>query len=378
MKRAAFFVNAEDIQTPSPKGHVGDKFHPFVELLDRGGWSVSIMLSLKLRNKLMARPAFPVRSCLPRHLAQIVAEVIRSLASRLLRKSEGSALPSLRDIHARAQKASYAGILNRLDPDVVFGICLPESLVKVCRDRSIPTVELQHGLAPDNALSYWPHGFIPDSILCWDLGSVGVWRSMGLRAVHTGYPQPLQGDQDCSQTTMLQPRPRVLASLSWGLTESADPFSTVSPELDRAISALARENCLVVLRPHPLEETRFMPKKFDRWANSRYGGGVQISWPSAQSLSQAIVQSDLHLTHNSSTVYEFSLKQKPSFVCDFDFLDAWSALAANDQELIRWVRPFINVKSTLGMMESKLVVSESIDTRLADWKEAVLAFMDEL
>ena len=314
-----FFANGMHFQSQLDSGMIIDKAEFWLEILDSNNINGFVVV-----NPFAVRP----RETYSRPL--IVLEklaVLNLLQSFFFRKRKwfiDKCDPKLYIERTRMNRIiveTYHQFLDRNPVKLILGIGLNSTLVLVAREHGIKTIEFQHGVGfQDEYIDFGKSPSLPDGIFVWDKhfcessGNGSVTKAIG-------YPKDFSSLSDRMAAKELLPKKRFLVSLSYGDVESVDPGGVMNRQVYECISRLVANNYQVTLRPHPASLTgievslqdRIYYRKFLPWFKDDELLS-KTSLDMSNSLFDALLNNDFHLTFASSVVLEAAYLGVPSFL----------------------------------------------------------------
>lgn len=209
----------------------------------------------------------------------------------------------------------WANTIEALKPVAVIGIGLDSDLVRICRNSGIPTIEIQHGIwttgVEETLFQYWPEHengsrLIPNLICTWEKTYTKHAQDKGFDAINCGFQV-----RDFGKMTDVPKSVDVVITASWGRADSVDPFGMIEPSLNEAILSLSGARYQIAIRTHPVAEKNLTEKKLFRVLTELYPG-VNIVFPSKETIEVSLRRGSLHLTQQSAACVDAALLGVPS------------------------------------------------------------------
>lgn len=210
--------------------------------------------------------------------------------------------------------ATWATLLEKIQPSLVVGQNLSLSLLGVCARLNINTVEVQHGVWFDNQLKIFDFniaeiGSAPTFFLTWHRFYEEMMSHGVSKAITIGYSSRI-GEEPVRKTESEKAPIRVLVALSVGVVESVDPYGLIRPSIDRLLKELQNYPCEVVIRPHPLTGNGNVSRNIRyRWIRKNYLG-MRVIGAHEQSILTAMSESDVVITFDGTIVIDAVLQGK--------------------------------------------------------------------
>jgi hypothetical protein len=213
--------------------------------------------------------------------------------------------------------------LTIVRPRTLIGIGLDETLVSLCKDLNIQTIEVQHG-AVSEVFPYPPTRITnPDYFLAWTNADARIVKSCGVRAIVSGFPYNFK------DLSVLERRPRLLTTLitlSYNEVPSVDPFGFINLSLLPYLDYARDKDHRIIFRLHPtwryglgLTETKhFTYNKVRKYFAAQYPNAI-LRDPFDFPLYEDLAGSDVHVTHGSSATLEASLLGTPTIITNAIF-----------------------------------------------------------
>jgi hypothetical protein len=230
-------------------------------------------------------------------------------------------------VNQSALYGTYLCLVKRVRPKVVLAIGASEVLNTVCRELSIPIVEIQHGVFFRSDLeNYWPSKIYPDFFLTWDSHFSNLAMEAGVNARVVGHPYTMTDHE--AESTSEELGKYICVSLGRNSVDSEDPLGCFPLRLCEAIDGLVEANLPVLIRLHPIIAARGLTsKKLSRWIKKRFGP-VRVDNPREISLAETIRSSLVNITWNSATWFEFALFGKSTLMVDKEYAEQFRAFAS--------------------------------------------------
>ncbi len=230
----------------------------------------------------------------------------------------------------------HGKILDRVQPRYVFVVCWYSidhmGIGQACHDRSIPLVDLQHGVQGPGHLAYgkWlnmptqGYGLMPTTFWCWDESSAAHIRSWtagsAIRALALGDPwKEREPGQLAEGAWRDDDRTRVLYSAF---------LPDALPQMIRDAIRATREQSQWMIRTHPA--TPEMATELEAIIAAEGLGKVAfVSRSSEMPLAAALQNCQLHVTRYSSVILEAAAKQIHSIAIDERAVDIFGSFLEN-------------------------------------------------
>lgn len=305
--RALFVVSGVDIQTPTEKGLIGDKFDELLTGLKAMGWFAEIAIGVH-----GGRPLGKSKYTLIFLRRYYVSALFRCVAKISLDYLPLN-LRGLKKLNARALRLAHERLIDEFRPCLILGVGLNEFLLEVAESRGLPTIEIQHGVvSEDSFFSSKNPTHVPKYFFAWDAASARIARSLGMSPVTVGFPTPLR-------SSVSEPKDQSkdwCVCLSYDVPASEDQWGLISKPLWREVLALHSRGERIRFRLHPvsLKNSRDIAA-FVKWISERLPG-VKIDNPLETPMSKSIAGSIGAITHSSAIWFEFALAGRPTLVID--------------------------------------------------------------
>jgi hypothetical protein len=295
VRTAVFVVPGETIDTPGTDGLIAHKFDSIHNELKKNGWDVKVITDVYTKVA-PTGSKYSTSSLKPRFLIEVVFALVKNTIEVLRSPNP------LRFINQLALRKTYAGMILREKPKIIFSIGASEALVWACRDSKIPCAEIQHGMFERSDLqTYWPGGLYPDFFLTWDLRSGRIAQELGIKSWVLGHPDCHLG-QPTSELGKF-----VCVSLGYNSAGAEDPWGCFPESLCEVVDTLIERGVPILFRLHPLMAAGVgKSKALSLWITKRFGS-VRIDIPNRMPLAGSIADSFCNLTLLSATWFEFAL-----------------------------------------------------------------------
>ena len=220
----------------------------------------------------------------------------------------------------RIVESAWKLIIDELNIGTIIGIGLSYELIVACRDKQVPTAEIQHGLINNSTIkSYWNRfdrnkiKLVPVFYLCWTNNDATIVSENGMIPIVVGYPKLIPVEKKKHQQIY-----DFGITLTHAHEGSVDPFGCMPIELKKFVEWCAIQNLQVAIRIHPVT-----------WLNSKIRLNLS-DWLSRNFLNISICDNDefsinlfldsikLHVTFNSSSSIESSMRNIPTYFVDAD------------------------------------------------------------
>lgn len=316
--RALFVVSGVDIQTPTEKGFIGDKFDELLKELQALGWVAETVIGVRGRRPL-GKSTYRLHFFRQYYIFALLTCVARLLFDCLPVNVHG-----LRQLNFRALRLAHERLLDKFRPSVILGIGLNEFLLEAAKSRSIPTIEIQHGnISAESFYTTKNPTHKPQFFFAWDPASARIARSLGMSPVTVGFPTTLK-----SSVRMTRDESRDwCVCLSYDVSVSEDKWGLMSKPLWQEVLALHSRGEGIRFRLHPvsLKNPRHV-SAFEKWVSDRLPG-VKIDNPLETPLSESIERSVGAVTHSSTIWFEFAMAGRPTLVTDLHWRSVFTQQA---------------------------------------------------
>ena len=334
-----FFTNGNHIQTPGPRGLIGDKYEFWLKEAESSGIEISHILNpfASIPNRKCQRTNFLIEGLLLFPLKNPVPE--KELKDLFLL---GRIKYSKRN---RAIFRIYCVAISRYKPKVILGIALPPILCLAASLNSVKTVEFQHGIGYREEFDFQTvPQCSPDLMLMWHDVYSNAAREFGRGSLTVGFPLAHQSPGRCTrQIGIPLAGAGVLFTLSYLVQNSSDRFGYVHNEITEAIELLIRSVKKITLRLHPAIEADL---ELIPWRKFKYAEitetlkakfpGVIIEFSSMKPLAQSLLENDLHISYKSSSIFEAAILGVPSILLSQDDKKLLLPMDVSTNELIRY------------------------------------------
>ena len=215
-------------------------------------------------------------------------------------------------------ESAWKLITDELNIGAVLGIGLSYELITACNDKKIPTAEIQHGLINSTAIeSYWNRydqngkKLVPVFYVCWTSSDALIVSGNGMIPIVVGYPK-----------LILVEAKRYQQKYDFGITlthaheGSADPFGCVPNELIKFVEWCANGNLQVAIRIHPVTWLNIKARlNLSDWLSGKFLN-IWICDNDDLSINQFLDSVKVHVTFNSSSSIESSMRNIPTYFLD--------------------------------------------------------------
>lgn len=316
------FVNGSSIQTPTKNGLIGDKFEYWLQEAENSGITVSLLMNpfTSTPLKKTRRTSILIEFCL--------FWPVKIKSSRKSRRKifiDGELKFSFRN---RLIYRIYFSVLSKYQPKMILGIGLPPLACLAASHLGIRTAEFQHGIGFKEEFDIQGHElFVPNLFLMWhDVYSQAV-LGFGQSAITIGYPH---NQSLYKKNSILTPErisnAHLIFSASYLVNDSVDRFGFVHRVIQDAINILRPLVSEITLRLHPAIEAELgmIPwRKFhyDEVKNTLQNqfAGINVEFSSEYPLMQSLARHDLHISYNSSVIFEAGILGIPSILLSSNF-----------------------------------------------------------
>ena len=357
-----FVASPADVQTPSGSLYIPDKLQGIIEIVEKRHLSYSKFFHLfSKRSKYENKSSFIRLELL--FILHTLANPIR-FYSRLgiifKRTHELGKVTSRQKIRF----VYWSLVFLEKKPKVVFAIGFDQILIASAKLQGIKTVEVMHGLF---AQGQSPFSFEtdtdlkkPDLFLSWHDDFTAIVNNLGVPAETLGYPNTFP--RELKSLTREVRKSGIFVTLSWGLAASADPFGTFNHEMYLYLRDFRTED--LIFRIHPVAcQTRRQTLRITKWLVQEFPG-CHVSIPYQERLLNALSDSLLHITYESSTFFEAGLVGVPTLF----FNTSGNQDVYIPEELINNGLVFFN-KEFVATQQGRITSADGIRFLEADLKE---------
>jgi hypothetical protein len=221
---------------------------------------------------------------------------------------------------SRIVESGWKLIIDELDIGAILGIGLSYELIAASKHEKVPTAEIQHGLIDNLTIeSYWNrydhnnNKLAPVFFLCWTSSDALIVADNGIIPIVVGYPKLIPVEKK-----KYQQKYDFGITLTHAHKTSVDPFGCMPLELMKFIEWCANGNFQVAVRIHPviwlnlkvrLNLTDWLSRKFLK---------IFICDNDDSSINQFLDSIKVHVTFNSSSSIESSMKNIPTYYMDLN------------------------------------------------------------
>jgi hypothetical protein len=219
---------------------------------------------------------------------------------------------------SRIVESAWKLIIDELNVKSVLGIGLSYELIAACADKKVPTAEIQHGLINNSTIeSYWnryDHNnkkLVPVFYVCWTSSDALIASGNGMIPIVAGYPK-----------LILVEEKRYQQKYDFGITlthaheGSADPFGCMPNELMKFVEWCANGNLQVAIRIHPVTWLNLKARlNLSDWLSGKFLN-ILICDNDDLSINQFLDSVKVHVTFNSSSSVESSMRNIPTYFLD--------------------------------------------------------------
>ena len=305
-----FVASPADVQTPSGSHYIPDKLQGIIQIADKSHLSYSKFFHLFSKKSKYENKSNFIRLELL-FLLYNLANPIRfySRLKLILKRShelgEVTSKQKIRFVY-------WSLVFLEKRPKIVFAIGFDQILIASAKLQGIKTVEVMHGLFAQgqSPFSFETNTYLrkPDLFLSWHDDFTAIVNNLGVHAETLGYPNAF--NKELRSPTREEGKSGIFVTLSWGLPSSADPFGTFNNGMYLYLRDFRTED--LIFRIHPVAcQTRRQALRITKWLEQEFPG-CKVSIPYQEPLLDALSDTLLHVTYESSTFFEASLVGVPT------------------------------------------------------------------
>jgi hypothetical protein len=221
---------------------------------------------------------------------------------------------------SRIVESGWKLITDELNIGAVLGIGLSYELITACNDKKLPTAEIQHGLINSTTIeSYWNRydkngkKLVPVFFVCWANSDALIVSGNGMIPIVVGYPKLIP-----VEAKRYQQKYDLGITLTHAHQGSADPFGCIPNELIKFVEWCANGNLQVAVRMHPVTWLNLKVRlNLSDWLSRKFLN-IFICDNDDLSINQFLDSIKVHVTFNSSSAVESSMKNIPTYYMDFN------------------------------------------------------------
>ena len=316
------FVNGSSIQTPTKNGLIGDKFEYWLLEAENSGIVVSLLMNpfTSIPLKKTRRTSILIEFCL---FWPVKIKSNRKSLRKLF--MDGELEFSYRN---RIAYRIYFSVLSKYQPKMILGIGLPPLACLAASHLGIRTAEFQHGIGFREEFDIQRRElFAPNLFLMWhDVYSQAV-LGYGQSATTIGYPHnPSLYKKNGISTSKRISNANLIFSASYLVNDSADQFGFIHKVIQDAINILKPLVSEITLRLHPAIEAdlgmipwrKFQYEEIKSTLLNQFPG-INLEFSSEYPLMHSLARHDLHISYNSSVIFEAGILGIPSILLTSNF-----------------------------------------------------------